>query len=99
MPTLIEDNMTTQSFTLIIGGRDVIELEDTDKIYAVCDDCTAGSRDGRIHIRFHREAGSLEAAIRSAIDQIQQVGYVVTRVETAEYSTVAHFNEQLAPSS
>lgn len=91
--------MTTQSFTLFIGGQNVIELDDAEKIYAICDDCTAGSRGGRMHIRFHRESDSLEAAIRSAIDQVQQVGYVVARVETDEYSMVAHFNEQLAPTS
>ena len=48
---------------------------------AGCDDGTPGTCNGVFSIDFHREAASLEAAIRSAIENVRTAGYEVTRVE------------------
>src|ERR671925_168918 len=48
---------------------------------AGCDDGTPGTCNGVFSIDFHREAVSLEEAIRSAIEDVRTAGYEVTRVE------------------
>jgi hypothetical protein len=46
-----------------------------------CDDGTPGTCNGVFSIDFHREAPSLEAAIQSAVKNVQAAGYEVERVE------------------
>ncbi len=48
---------------------------------AGCNDGTPGTSGGIFSIDFHREAHSLEEAIRSAIANVQAAGYDVERVE------------------
>ena len=74
--------MNKYDFTLILAES----LELTDSIAnalfeAGCDDGTPGTCNGVFSIDFHREAASLEEAIRSAIENVRTAGYEVTRVE------------------
>ena len=75
-------HMTKYEFTLILAGD--IELTDdlADRLYeAGCDDGSPGMCEGIVSIDFHREANSLESAIRSAIAQVTAAGCTVSRVE------------------
>ena len=74
--------MTKYEFTLILEGS--VELTDAiaDKLFeAGCNDGTPGTCEGVFSIDFHREATSLEDAIRSAIANVKAAGYEVERVE------------------
>ena len=74
--------MSKYDFTLILTGS--LELTDdlADALFAAgCDDGTPGTCHGVFSIDFHREAGSLEEAIRSAIVDVRTAGYEVARVE------------------
>jgi hypothetical protein len=53
-----------------------------DALYeAGCDDGTPGTCNGVFSIDFHREADSLESALRLAIANVKSAGYDVARVE------------------
>lgn len=54
---------------------------DADKMYGTFDDGTISTIAGVPQIHFHREAGSLEEAIRSAIGDVRSAGFDVARVE------------------
>jgi hypothetical protein len=74
--------MKKYEFTLILSE----DLELTDDIAdalfeAGCDDGTPGTANGEFVIDFHRQAVSLEDAIRSAIRNVRTAGYEVERVE------------------
>lgn len=74
--------MSKYDFTLIL--TEPLELTDdlADALFAAgCDDGTPGTCNGVFSIDFHREARSLEEAIRSAIADIRTAGYEVARVE------------------
>ena len=74
--------MNKYDFTLILAES--LELTDgiADALFeAGCDDGTPGTCNGVFSIDFHREAASLEEAIRSAIKDVRTAGYEVTRVE------------------
>jgi hypothetical protein len=74
--------MSKYEFTLILAES--LELTDgiADALFeAGCDDGTPGTCNGVFSIDFHREAASLEEAIRSAIKNVRTAGYEVTRVE------------------
>jgi hypothetical protein len=74
--------MHKYDFTLILAAS--LELTDgiADALFAAgCDDGTPGTCNGVFSIDFHREAASLEEAIRSAIANVRTAGYEVTRVE------------------
>jgi hypothetical protein len=74
--------MSKYDFTLIL--TESLELTDdlADALFAAgCDDGTPGTCQGVFSIDFHREAESLEEAIRSAIADIRTAGYAVARVE------------------
>lgn len=69
-------------FTLIL--TDGVKLTDdlADRLYeAGCDDGSPGMCEGVVSIDFHREADSLESAIRSAISNVNAAGCSVSRVE------------------
>jgi hypothetical protein len=70
------------SFTLVVAKP--VELTDSlaDDLYAAgCEDATPGSSDGVMVVEFHREAASLEEAIRSAIADVRRTGLEIARVE------------------
>jgi hypothetical protein len=74
--------MHKYDFTLIL--TESLELTDdlADALFAAgCDDGTPGTCNGVFSIDFHREAKSLEEAMRSAIEDVRAAGYEVARVE------------------
>jgi hypothetical protein len=74
--------MNKYDFTLIL--TESLELTDDLAVAlfaAGCDDGTPGTCNGVFSIDFHREATSLEEAIRSAIGDVRTAGYEVARVE------------------
>ena len=74
--------MAKYQFTLVLDSRHELTEEIADALFeAGCDDGTPGTSGGEFVIDFHRTADSLEAAIRSAIANIQSAGYAVARVE------------------
>lgn len=74
--------MTKYEFTLILKGARELTEQMADELYdAGCDDGTPGTCNGVFSIDFHREADSLESALRSAIANVKSAGYEVERVE------------------
>jgi hypothetical protein len=74
--------MTKYEFTLILKGDPELTEEIADELFeAGCDDGTPGTCNGVFSIDFHRQADSLEQAIRSAIANVKSAGYEVGRVE------------------
>ena len=71
--------MKEHEFTLILTA-DPSE-EESDKLYGTFNDGTISTIAGVPQIHFHREAGSLEEAMRSAIGDVQAAGFTVERVE------------------
>ena len=69
-------------FQLILKEGTEITEELADQLFdAGCDDGTPGTFCGIPNIRFHRDADSLESAIRSAVADVQKTGCVVERVQ------------------
>jgi len=76
--------MTKYEFTLILKGPLELTEDIADELFeAGCDDGTPGTREGVFSIDFHRQAESLEEAMRSAIGDVKAAGYQVARVEIA----------------
>jgi hypothetical protein len=74
--------MKTFSVDVILAAGTDITEELADALFdAGCDDGTPGKRCGVPVISFHREAESLESAIRSAVADVQKAGCVVERVQ------------------
>jgi hypothetical protein len=69
-------------FSLVLKEGTEITEELADQLFeAGCDDGTPGTFCGTPNISFHREAESLESAIRSAVADVQKAGCVVERVQ------------------
>jgi len=74
--------MTKYEFTVYLAGLTEITEEAADALFdAGCDDASPASSDGLVWSTFHREAPSLEHAIRSAVADVAKAGYRVERVE------------------
>lgn len=71
--------MKEHEFTLLLTA-DPTEAE-ADKLYGTFSDGTISTIAGVPQIHFHRQAGSLEEAIRSAIGDVRSSGFDVARVE------------------
>jgi hypothetical protein len=71
--------MKEHEFTLVLT-TDPDEGQ-ADKLYSVFDDGTITTIAGTPQILFHREAASLEDAIRSAVLDVRSAGFDVERVE------------------
>jgi len=71
--------MRTHEFTLILT-TDPSEAE-ADKLYGICNDGTLSTIAGVPRIDFHRDAASLEEALRSALGDVRAAGFTVERVE------------------
>lgn len=68
-------------FSLILASADVTD-EAADKLYeAGCDDASILTRDGITRLQFDRDAANLDDALASAIQNVEQAGFVVSRVE------------------
>jgi len=74
--------MVKYEFSLILKGPLELTEDIADELFeAGCDDGTPGTCAGVFSIDFHREADSLEEAIRSAIANVKAAGCEVERVE------------------
>lgn len=83
--------MSTFQFTLIVDGPDLQEQPLIDRLFEVgCDDATIGSSDGVQYVDFDREAGALDDAILSAIDDLEKLeGVEVIRIADAGLASLA----------
>ena len=74
--------MNKYDFSLVVSGPVELTEHVADALYAAgCDDATPGTCEGILTVDFHREAVSLEEAIRTAIGNVRSVGLEVARVE------------------
>lgn len=74
--------MTKYEFTLVLEGHLELTEEIADALFeAGCNDGTPRICDGIFSVDFHRQAESLEEAIRVAITNVKSAGYEVARVE------------------
>ncbi len=71
--------MKEHEFTLVLT-TDPSE-DESEKLYAAFNDGTIATIAGTPQIHFHREANSLEDAIRSAIGDVRAAGFDVAWVE------------------
>ena len=71
--------MKDHQFTLILTADP--NEEESDRIYSIVNDGTISTIAGVPQIHIHREAPSLEEAIRSAIADVRSAGFDVQRVE------------------
>ena len=77
--TRTEQGMKEHEFTLILTSDP--DEEEADRVYGIIDDGTLSTIAGVPQIRFHREASSLEEAIRSAMADVTTAGLDTARVE------------------
>ena len=78
--------MKEHEFTLLLSADP--SDSDADKLYGAFNDGTISTIAGIPQIHFHRVAGSLEEAIRSAIGDVRLIGLDVDRVEMSPTSLV-----------
>ena len=71
--------MKVHEFTLVLTADP--NEEEADRLYATFNDGTISTIAGVPQVHFHRQAGSLEEAIRSAIDDVRSQGFDVARVQ------------------
>lgn len=71
--------MKEHSFTLIL--TDDPDEDQADRLYGVFNDGTISTIAGVPQIHFHREAKSLEDALRSAITDVKAGGFGIARIE------------------
>jgi hypothetical protein len=72
--------MKEHEFTVILAQPEETK-EDANRLYeAGCADGSMSTSGGIMRIDFHREAASLEEAIRSAIGNVQAAGFQVAHV-------------------
>ena len=89
--------MSTFHFTLIVEGPD---LQDEARIGALfeagCDDAAVGQSDGVQFVDFDREAGTLDGAILSAVDDLERLdGVEVVRIADAGLASLADIAARL----
>jgi len=74
--------MNKHDFTLVVSNRVELTESVANALYAAgCDDATPGTCEGIVTLDFHRDAASLEEAIRTAIANVRSAGLEVDRVE------------------
>lgn len=89
--------MSVFHFTLIVEGPD---LQDEARIGALfeagCDDAAVGQSDGVQFVDFDREAGTLDGAILSAVDDLERLdGVEVVRIADAGLASLADIAARL----
>lgn len=72
--------MNTFDFTITIE-QFVDDLDAIDAFYGRCDDVSMFNSQGSTKLTFHRDAASLDDAIRAAVSDVQSFGYRVTQIE------------------
>ena len=91
--------MPTFDFQLVLSDVTVMTEAVAEALYAAgCDDGTPFSSQGVAAIGFSREANSLEEAIRSAIANVNQAGFVVSRATPADERVYEKINQELGSS-
>jgi hypothetical protein len=76
--------MMKYEFTIVLSGEPELDEGLADRLFAAgCEDGSPGSCNRVVSVDFHREANSLEEAIRSAIANVQAAGCTVAKVEIA----------------
>jgi hypothetical protein len=74
--------MAKYEFSLVLEGDIELTDEIADELFSAgCSDGSPGTSEGVFVIDFHRQAASLEAAIRTAVADVERAGYRVARVE------------------
>jgi len=74
--------MNEYHFSLVVSGRVELTESVADALYSAgCDDATPGTCEGILTLDFHRQAASLEEAIRTAVANVHSAGLEVARVE------------------
>jgi hypothetical protein len=92
-----EPEMPTFDFQVVLGNATSMTEEIASALYdAGCDDGTPFSSEGVASVGFSRDASSLEEAVRSAVADVNNAGYVVARVESADASVFSKINQELA---
>lgn len=81
------NNRKEHEFTLILT-HDPSE-DEADRLYGIFNDGTISTVAGIPQVHFHRQAGTLEEAIGSAIRDVRSAGFVIHRIEM-EPDAVAH---------
>lgn len=81
--------MNTLHFTITIDQL-VENLDAVDAFYGRCDDVSMYNSDGVTRVTFHRDAASLDDAIRSAVCDVQAFGYKVKHIEVEPQCVGAH---------
>ena len=89
--------MSTFHFTLIVEGPDLQEEASIDALFeAGCDDAAIGRSDGVQFVDFDREAGTLDRAILSAVDDLETLqGVEVVRIADAGLASLADIAARL----
>lgn len=82
MPRLEHSEVAIHQFTVVVDGVDLQSDPGANALFAAgCDDATAGRINGVQSVEFDREAVSLEAAIHSAVSDLQRLdGLEVVRI-------------------
>lgn len=81
--------MITHEFSLILADVEVMTLDIAEALFeSGCDDATPHSGDLIAMVDFDREADTLEAAIRSAVADVNAAGFRVSRIEIEPESLV-----------
>ena len=83
--------MPTHQFTVVVDGVDLQSDPAANALFAAgCDDATAGRVNGVQYVEFDREAVSLDAAIQSAVSDLQRLdGLEVVRIPNQPVSSRA----------
>ena len=82
--------MKNYAFDVVLKEISEITDDQADALFAAgCDDGTPISRNSVAWVHFDREATTLEAAIQSAIAQIQTAGLRIAKVELDSDAAVA----------
>lgn len=76
--------MTRYHFTVVLASEP--DEAQTDHFYSLIDDGIIGCPSGEPCVHFHREAASLEEAIRSATHDISTAGGVIEQIRQFEAS-------------
>jgi hypothetical protein len=87
----------TYTFTLYLGGADVLTDENLDALFeAGCDDALFGERDGAQYATFDRDATSFRQALKSAIENLKSAisDLDVVRIAPEEFVTLAAIAER-----
>ena len=71
--------MKKHEFSLILASDP--DEQEADRVYGIINDGTLSTIAGVPQIRFHRQASSLEEAIRSAMADVRAAGLHTARVE------------------